>query len=462
MPTELGAVLGHQAAPAAGRRGGVRRTGLLATAAVAVLAGLLIGRFVTYDGGRPDAPPPAAARATGDQVAVLEQAVAASPNDADALRQLAVGYIQKSAQTGDPAYYGLAEQALARATQAGGGDADTLVAEGALALARHRFGDALRLGQEALDRTPSHLDALAVVVDAQVELGRYDEAGVTLQRLLDRRPDLAALARVSYLRQLRGDLEGALVAMEQARAAGAASPAELPTVVAYLADLHLERGDRVAAGEAYAEVLAQDPDHVIAATGSARVLAAEGRTDDAIARLEGVVDRLPSPEAAVLLGDLRSSRGDVEGAAAAYDLVRVLSRLQQSSGQVVDLELALFEADHGDPAAAVDLARQAHESRATVYTADALAWALFRSGEATAALPYVDEALRLGTRDATMRSHAAAIFDALDDVDRARAELEVAAPGNAWGAIARRPEVRQLADRLGVDLPDSWAPAHGG
>ena len=54
---------------------------------------------------------------------------------------------------------------------------------------------------------PARIGAF-VRVDALVELGRYDEAERELQAMIDRKPNLAAYARVSYLRELRGDLDG--------------------------------------------------------------------------------------------------------------------------------------------------------------------------------------------------------------------------------------------------------------
>lgn len=77
--------------------------------------------------------------------------------------------------------------------------------------------------------------------------------------------------------------------------------------------------------------------------------------------------------------------------------------LLRAFGVVIDLELAVFEADHDDPARAVHLAEAAHADRRTVHPADALAWALHRAGRTSEATPYVAEALRLGTRRATFR-----------------------------------------------------------
>ena len=70
-----------------------------------------------------------------------------------------------------------------------------------------------------------------VVVDASNELGRYDEAAEATQHMVDVRPNLASLSRVSYARELHGDLDGAIAAMSQAvtAAAGVVAARTSPT-----------------------------------------------------------------------------------------------------------------------------------------------------------------------------------------------------------------------------------------
>ena len=79
-------------------------------------------------------------------------------------------------------------------------------------------------------------------VDALVELGRYDEAERELQAMIDRKPNLAAYARVSYLRELRGDLDGAAKAMRFAAAAGGPAAENRAYVLALLGELERRRG----------------------------------------------------------------------------------------------------------------------------------------------------------------------------------------------------------------------------
>lgn len=418
--------------------------------AVAIVVGIAIGRFFTYEA-------PSERMAVGpsldDSLPSLEQRVEADPTDVEGWQSLGIAYVQRAAEIGDPSFYDLADRAFDRADQLAPGEADTMLGRGSLALALHRFPEALELGRQVTRALPTSVDALAVLVDAQVEMGYYDDAEESLQRMLDLRPGLPALARASYLRELHGDLPGALVAMIRAEVAGS-SPFELANVATLLGDLHFLQGDLAAAGAAYDRALRASPDAVAADVGRARVLAAEGDVEQAIDLLRAVVDRYPAPAAVILLGDLQARLGRTAEAAESYSLVEAIASLQEEAGQVVDLEMALFEADRGeDPAKGVELARRAYDERPdAVYTADALAWALVRAGDAPAAVAPMEQALRLGTRDPLVRFHAAEVFYALGDTERARTELEVAFAGTPWFSFRHHDRAVALAQELGLPM----------
>ncbi|HEV2766597.1 MAG TPA: hypothetical protein VGV63_02680, partial [Acidimicrobiales bacterium] len=154
----------------------------------------------------------------------------------------------------------------------------------------------------------------------------------------------------------------------------------------------------------------------------------------------------------VLLGDLQSRMGDTADAAETYALVEAIANLQRDAGQVVDLELAIFLADQGaDPPRALELAHDAHRLRpANVYVNDALAWALLATGDAAAAVAPMEEALRLGSADPLVRFHAAEVFLAAGDRDRAAADLAQALAGTAWFSFRYHDRALELAQRLGV------------
>jgi tetratricopeptide (TPR) repeat protein len=430
---------------------------------VAVLIGLGVGRFVTAGSTELTVTTPVAAAAgLGDRISQLEQAVATQPDDLASLQALAAAYVDRAAETGDPAFYALARTAADRAQALQPGDPDTLLVDGLLSLALHEFPDALRLGEQARQARPDSATALGVVVDAQVELGRYDEAAETLQAMLDRKPGLPALSRASYLRELSGDVEGAVTAMQQARTAGSSTPYAVAAVTTLLADLLLQQGEVEAAGQAYADALRSSPSLAAARVGAARLQAVGGDVDGAVAALQQLTQEQPTIDGFVLLADLQRARGDAEGADDTAGVVRAVADLQGQAGQVVDLEMSLFEANVGDPARALELARGAHAARPdNVFTTDALAWALFRTGDQAGADAQTERALRLGTVSPVLRWHAAEVTAAAGDEAAAGEHLALVLRGAPWAPGVDSSAVVALADRLGVELPPMWASARG-
>jgi len=419
--------------------------------------GLLLGRFLLAGGNAP-APGPAPRAATGNSeatVAKLQGQLRATPDDPKLLTQLGVTYITRARETADPSYFTKAGQALDRSQSLAPDLPLTLTGLGLLALSRHEFPLALDLGRRAEAVAPASAQPLGVVVDAQVELGRYGEAAQTVQQMLDRRPSIASLSRASYIRELNGDVRGAITAMTQAVVAGAGVAADVAYVQTLLGDLHAGAGDLAKAESAYREALDRQPGYGAAVVGMARVSAARGDLDGAAKQMDDVVARLPQPAYVALAGDIAAARGQAADAAAQYDLVRQIEALNRANGVSVDLELARFEADHArdpgaDPPAAVALARIALTQRPTVFGEDALAWALRQAGQAEEALPHARAAVRLGTADALLWYHLAAIEADLGLIDAARTDLARALSINSYLTVRDLPAARALAGRVGL------------
>jgi tetratricopeptide (TPR) repeat protein len=435
----------------------MRRPPIWLVGVLAVIAGLAVGRFITYE-PKHTATPPAAlpgvstAASLESQVTALEAAVAADPNDASSWKRLGSAYVGRAAEVGDADFYALATKAFDKASALTPDDPAIVVGRGALALALHDFPSAEALGQQAVKALPKNADALGVLVDAQVELGQYASAAATLQSMLDARPGLPALARTSYLRELNGDLEGATEAMRNAVVAGASSPFDVATVTALLGDLQRNAGALDEAMASYEEALRQSPGLLLAELGRARVIAARGDLPGATAIVQPVVDRHTATAALFLLADLQAGSGDVAGEANTVEVVRAAATLQQAAGQVVDLEMALFEADIArDPARAMAFARRAYDARPdNVFTADAMAWALFRSGDAAAALPFAQQAVRLNTANPLLQYHAAEVFAAAGDLEQARVHLQVTLAAGPAFSVRYAVAATDLAARLGL------------
>lgn len=359
-----------------------------------------------------------------DRVAQLQARVEETPDDWEALAALGAAYVAEAAVTGDPRLYPVADEALGRSLKVQPkGNLPATIAHSSLAAARHDFGLALEWGRRAEEISPDDPDVKAVVGDALLELGRYDEAFAVFQAMIDLRPDLPAYSRISYARELQGDIDGAITAMEAAESA-AASRRDAAFAAFYLGELEWNRGNPEAATPHYQRSSELDPDAVRSQAALARAAFFAGDRDQAIDDYRAVVDRLPLPQYVADLVDIyivTDQPGRVEDQLAVLDVVR---RLQEDAGVAVDADVALINANNDiDLKGSLSAMQAEWEIRQSVFVADALAWLLHVNGRSDEALIYSDRALELGTRNALFYYHRSEIHGALGDQEAARRDL---------------------------------------
>ncbi|HZR93945.1 MAG TPA: tetratricopeptide repeat protein [Gaiellaceae bacterium] len=381
---------------------------------------------------------------TAELVQALQAKLGVDQKDERAWLLLGLAYQQRARETGDPTYYSKSEGSLRRALALDPKDSFVYSGLGSLALSRHRFEDALRLGEEAHRLAPTIARHYGVTGDALIELGRYPQAFHefdVMNRLL---PDLSSYARVSYGRELRGDTAGAIKSMRLA--IDAATGAREPT-----AWTHVQLGKLYYNHGRYADALREFrlanrlfPSYAYGLDAQAQAEWALGRTPAAIALEREAVDLIPLPQYVAFLGDLYTVTGHRVLARREYSLIGAIERLLRANGVRVDLEIALFDVDHGIRLRrALALARSGRAARPSIDGDDVLAWALARTGQCDKALRYSRHALRLGTQDALKFFHRGMIERCLGHRVEARTWFRRAIalnPGFSvlWSPVARR------------------------
>ena len=384
----------------------VAAAGLVFAAVLAVLT--FLNRPSGDTPGQPAAAAPDGPRATSarDRVRALQATIASGRATPRAYAELGEALIQLNREVNDTSALPRAERALRTALERDPRDVRALTGLASIAASNHQFADALTLTRRARRLDPQSLAPYPVMVDALVELGRYRAAERTLQRFVDLKPGTASYARVSYFRELHGDLSGARAALELAVAGGGSAPENLAYVRSLLGGVDFLRGDVGAAEESYRAALDAVPSYASAAEGRARVEAARGDLDAAIEHLRDAVDVRPLVEYQIALGEAELAAG--RPAAARHDLAAAHAThvREERAGIDVAVERAVFEADHGSPLAAVAYGRGAWRRTPSVRAADALGWALTRAGRPAQGLAWARRSLAIGSRYPLFLYHA--------------------------------------------------------
>ncbi|MEU5534109.1 tetratricopeptide repeat protein [Streptomyces sp. NPDC020362] len=397
-----------------------------------------------------------------------ESRVRARPQDARAWAVLGAAYLELGRRSADAANYPRAERALRTSLEVRGEghpqNAMALDGLAALANARRDFPTAKRYGEQALKLAPKQWTAYPPLLDAYTGLGDYKAARSTLDKLLGLHAGAAArpavMARASAVYRDRGWREDATAQLTDA-AAAARTPAEQAVYLTGIGQLSWERGDREDALRHFESALGLDPGRA-ALAGKGRVLAALGRTHEAMAAYREALARQPDPQDALELGELYESLGMFPSAQEQYELLEKRVREAMSDGVDEELLIGRFEADHGDAHEAVERLEQEWLRQPGIEVADALGWALHRAGDDARALEYAstatDKVKGGGVRSALYTFHRGMIERELDEDGPARRHLEEALRINPYFSPLGAPAARSALREMG-DVPDEPLPA---
>lgn len=345
-------------------------------------------------------------------VARARQALLRQPQSGRARADLAMALARRARETSDTAYYIEAQRVLDDALASAPDDYDALKARAWVLLGQHEFAPALELAQRLNVRAPDDLTVYGYVADASAELGRYDEAERAVQWMLDLRPgNVPGLTRAAYLRELFGDIEGALDLMAQAL--DRTAPAEVEDrawMLTQIGHLQLTAGRVGDAQAALDHALVLFPGYHYALAQLARVRAAQGRHAEAVLLLRQRHAQAAHAENLYDLAEALARAGQVAEARRSYVEFERLARVEMAGADNANRELIAYYAGPGRrPAEALRLARAESARRRDVHTLAAYAWALHVNGRAREARTQIEAALAVGVKDPALLAQAATI-----------------------------------------------------
>lgn len=398
---------------------------------------ILVLTFVVMGGGCSlDLPYPETVKASKDvatteidpEIAAALALIEKMPDSAKGHVQLAMQYIKAARRTGDFSLNTKAESAVNKALEISPSDFTARKLQASLQLTFHRFDKGLELGEQLKTEFPNDAFVYGVLTDANAEMGNYQEAKVNAQKMVDLRPDSSSYARVAHIRSLFGNHQGAVeMYIAAARTADPADKEAQSWCLVSLGKEYFKVGKFELAANSMDEALSISPGYQLALLERSRIKAALGDYDGALAILNDDKNRLQTPQAYILRGDIASLQGKSGDADAEYQ------RAEQAARDLDgDLHpFALLWADHDVRLdEALDIAEKDFAVIKDIYAADTLSWCLYKKQRYKEAETAVNEALRIKTNDAKILYHAGMIANALGNKKAARDYLRFAIKTN--------------------------------
>ncbi len=207
-------------------------------------------------------------------------------------------------------------------------------------LSQHEFQKALICGQEALRINPYNAQIYGILTDALVELGQYKDAVRMADKMVSLRPDLRSYSRISYLREIHGDVDGAIEAMKMAVKAGYPGYEQSAWTRLTLGDIYNTYGQLDKAQDEYKLTLAERENYPFAIGALAAIELKKENFAEAEKLLKEACSIIPEFSFYVQLAELYQATDRVEEYQKTIEEIFVMLQDDVDSGHNMNLEYA--------------------------------------------------------------------------------------------------------------------------
>ncbi|WP_229376742.1 tetratricopeptide repeat protein [Fibrella aquatilis] len=352
---------------------------------------------------------------TKEKVAELTKKIKKDPSDVKSRLQMVTIYLSEARITGEhPYYYPAILQMLDGVLAIDPKNFEATTFKASVKMSQHQFAEARTIAMAAQQINPDNAYVYGVLVDANVELGNYEEAVAMSDKMQQLKPSLESYSRASYLREIYGDYPGAIEAMKLAVQAGLPGSEPQCWSKHTLGHLYETTGQLAKADEQYTGILSMRPSYAFALRGKAQVYKEQKQYDKALTELDKAAKIMPEFSFHEEMAGIYALQGEAEKAKAKYaDVVTMLGD-DARSGHVVDLELCKLYARTGQLDSAMVYGQREYAKRPkNIDVNHALAWVYFKQNNPKKAHEHMQVALRTGSKDPELLQQAGAIELAL-------------------------------------------------
>ncbi len=351
------------------------------------------------------------------------------PADIKSLLSLTSLYIREGRSTGNLSYYNEAAMKCVRAVlKIEPGNFEALLFQSMILLSQHRFDEGLQVARQVQATYPYNAFIYGLIVDANVELGNYPAALEAAEKMISIRPDLRSYSRIAYLREIHGDLPGAVDAMKLAIDAGAPGDENTEWCRIQLAKLYEQTGNMREAKMQYMIADENRPQYAYAKAGLAGIALVEKDYIKALSLFKQAYALVPDHifrEGMIQVYQLTGKHDLAKSLAEEILLDFEKAARQAKGGQNEDHEMAHAYMGTGNYEKALQFALLEYQRRpANIEMNETVARVYAAIGEYDKALPYIEAALKTNCRKPELRCLAGIVFFKTGDKIRAKSFLQ--------------------------------------
>ena len=349
---------------------------------------------------------------TKEKTAELKAKLATKPQDVKTRLQLATIFITEQRITGEHHYYYPAiEKILNGVLSIDPKNFEANIFKASLRMSQHQFADAKKIAEEAKAINPDNAYVYGILVDANVELGNYEEAVAMSDKMQALKPSLESYSRASYLREIYGDYDGAIAAMKLAVQAGLPGSEPQSWSLNVLGDLYYNIGKLDEAERTFQENLFIRPSYAPSMAGLAKVLTKKKDYTRALALLDSANAIMPQSSFEEQKANVFAAMGDTKKAMDKYaEVQKMLITDANSNHHSVSLELArsFIKTNQWDSAKKYAVMEYTIRPK-NIDVNNELAWIAYSQNDIAKAKEYLKTAMSTGSKNPELLQRAVVI-----------------------------------------------------
>ena len=363
----------------------------------------------------------------------------ANPKDTKAALALVNAYIAEGRISGNIMYYdNAAMNTVKRILAYEPENFEAILLKSLIELSQHHFAEGLQTAKSAEKIGTNSAFLYGLLVDANVEMGNYEDALTAADNMVSIRPDLRSYSRIAYLREIHGDNNGAIDAMKLAVQAGLTGEETTEWCRAQLGKLYENEGNLFQADLQYKLSLAARPGYANALAGLGRIAAFNLKYDSAVYHYEQANSLTDDIGVKQSLAMVYASAGKNKEADVLNE--QVITKMKKNSnaneaspdaGHYSDRELAYAYVQNNDYDNALKHALLEYNRRPkNIDVNETAAWVYYKRNDTKTAMPFLKTALSTHSMKPQLLCLAGLLYAENGDNEKAKTMLTLGLKNN--------------------------------